>query len=204
MGLAKVTNVTIFNRPDCCWDEMEGAKLELLDADGSVVVDDVLNIGNVPGSQDFYFENNFDVAAVRIRQKDPSANVSLAEVEIYGIPVADHLCYCRIRRDRNLRFLPDSDDNNNNDERNSNNNINNEHYEEELERRNEPNNHRDEEEVRRALQEEDDIIPSSPFDIEVGVIKATDGPTALQTAGGASLSLGFVGTVLGLVGAVLL
>jgi len=64
---------------------MVGAKLELLDADGSVVADGVLNIGNGPGSQHFDFENNFDVAALRIRRKDPYSNVEIAEVEVYGI-----------------------------------------------------------------------------------------------------------------------
>merc|ERR1712183_1025741 len=54
---------------------------------------------------------------------------------------------------------------------------------------------------RRKVQE--DGVAPSPFDIDVAVIKATDGPAALQTAGGASPSLGFIGTI-GLVGAVLL
>merc|ERR1712032_397526 len=113
-------------------------------------------------------------------------------------PSVNDMCYdCNDRRDRYLRFLPDSG--NNNDER------------EEEERRNEPKNRRDEEEERRALQgeERNDIVPPSPFDIEVGVVKATDGPAAdaLQTAGGRTtnspLEFVFVGTVVGLVGAVL-
>jgi len=55
---------------------------------------------------------------------------------------------------------------------------------------------------RRKLQEEG--VPPAGFDVNTQVIKATDGPATLQTAGGASPSLGFVGTVLGLVSAVLL
>merc|ERR1712032_1482332 len=58
--LAKVTKVTIFNRRDCCQDRMVGAKLELFVADG------VLNIGNGAGSEDFTFNTNFDVAAVKV------------------------------------------------------------------------------------------------------------------------------------------
>merc|ERR1712032_1772244 len=65
-----------------------GAKLELLDADGTVVDDGVLNIGNGAGSQDFTFNTNFDVAAVRISGKDTSTTVEIAEVQVYGIPVA--------------------------------------------------------------------------------------------------------------------
>merc|ERR1712032_1032909 len=96
--LAKVSKVTIFNRRDCCQYRMVGAKLELLDADGSVVADGVLNIGNGAGSQDFTFNTNFDVAAVRISGKDDSLDsttveiaedsttVEIAEVEVYGIP----------------------------------------------------------------------------------------------------------------------
>merc|ERR1712032_1035535 len=117
-------------------------------------------------------------------------------------PSVNDMCYdCNDRRDRYLRFLPDSG--NNNDERNN--------EREEEERRNEPKNRRDEEEKRRALQgeERNDIVPPSPFDIEVGVVKATDGPAAdaLQTAGGRTtnspLEFVVVGTVVGLVGAVL-
>merc|ERR1712032_1418868 len=99
--------------------------------------------------------------------------------------------YCD-RRDRRLHFLPESS----NDER----------YNKDEERRtlyeeggNERKNHK-----RRARQEKGDIIPPSPLDTDVGVIEGTDGPAALQTAGGASPSFGFVGTVIGLVGAVLL
>merc|ERR1712037_702902 len=88
--LAKVSKVTIFNRRDCCQYRMVGAKLELLDADGSVVADAVLNIGNGAGSEDFTFNTNFDVAAVKISGKDDSTTdsttVEIAEVEVYGIP----------------------------------------------------------------------------------------------------------------------
>merc|ERR1712032_1359332 len=60
-----------------------------------------------------------------------------------------------------------------------------------------------ESEGRRMLQDED--IPPAGFDISTNIVRATDGPFVLhQTAGGASPSLGFVGTVLGLVSVVLL
>jgi len=51
---------------------------------------------------------------------------------------------------------------------------------------------------------EDEGIPPSPFDVQAGVVAATDGPAALQTAGGPSQSYGFAATIVGLVSAVLL
>jgi len=109
-----------------------------------------------------------------------------------------NMCHVCTRRDRHLRFLlPESSTTNNYD-----NERNHEQERHEEGGRNERKNHHHEEEHRRALQEEGDVIPPSLFDVEVGVIKATDGPV---TGGGPSPCLGFIGTVLGLVvGAVLL
>merc|ERR1712066_716288 len=51
---------------------------------------------------------------------------------------------------------------------------------------------------------EDEGIPPSPFDVNAGVIAATDGPNMLQPAAGPSQSYGFAATIVGLVSAVLL
>jgi hypothetical protein len=51
---------------------------------------------------------------------------------------------------------------------------------------------------------EDEGIPPSPFDVDAGVIAATDGPNMLETASGPTQSYGFAATIVGLVSAVLL
>merc|ERR1712032_1059743 len=55
---------------------------------------------------------------------------------------------------------------------------------------------------RRKLQE--GAVPPAGFDVSTAVVKAVDGPATLQTAGGGSSSIGFVGTIIVLVSAVLL
>jgi len=85
LGLtATVSRVNIWNRSDCCWERLVGAKMQLLDSSGNILHTET--VGSISNSF-FSFAPVKDVTAVLISLENTAPTLiplNLAEVEVFG------------------------------------------------------------------------------------------------------------------------
>ena len=78
-----ISNVTIYNRGDCCQDRIDEVTVMILDEDGSLVDSRIINGNEL--TYEFDFDDGIIGSEIKLKHHDNSNEViSLAEVQVYG------------------------------------------------------------------------------------------------------------------------